>query len=87
LRELAEGQHCVPSNITQKMDRLEKDGLVRRIADSEDRRISRAELTALGRKRTAEAMALMEKFNADFEQTLSPTDRAALTRVVASIRQ
>src|SRR5256885_16939296 len=30
LSELAQHQHCVRSNITQIVDRLEKDGLVRR---------------------------------------------------------
>src|SRR5688572_7317990 len=36
LSELAQHQHCVRSNITQLMDRLEKDGLVRRRADPDD---------------------------------------------------
>src|SRR2546430_9648543 len=36
LSELAERQHCVRSNITQLVDRLEKDGLVRRPPDPDD---------------------------------------------------
>src|SRR5205807_2844239 len=38
LSELAQRQHCVRSNITQLMDRLEKDGLVRRRPDPDARR-------------------------------------------------
>jgi len=45
LSDLAARQHCVRSNITQLMDRLEKDGLVRRRADPDDRRSVLAELT------------------------------------------
>src|SRR5712671_2652905 len=51
LRVLSEGQRCVPSNMTQLMDRLEAEGLVRRLPDPADRRIVRAELTKLGRQR------------------------------------
>src|SRR4030088_547883 len=51
LRVLSEGLHCVPSNMTQLMDRLEGEGLVRRRADPADRRIVRAELTKLGKQR------------------------------------
>src|SRR6266487_1650557 len=43
LSELAERQHCVRSNITQLVDRLEKEGLVRRRPDkrSEERRVGK----------------------------------------------
>src|SRR2546430_14415146 len=37
LSALAERQHCVRSNITQLVDRLEKDGFVRRRPDPPDR--------------------------------------------------
>src|SRR5207237_4651998 len=56
LSALAERQHCVRSNITQLVDRLEKDGLVRRRADSNDRRSVRAALTAAGTRAHPEAM-------------------------------
>ena len=38
LTELASCQRCVRSNITQLVDRLEADGLVKRVDDSSDRR-------------------------------------------------
>jgi len=50
LSDLAARQHCVRSNITQLVDRLEKDGLVRRRADLADRRSVLAELTPAGRE-------------------------------------
>src|SRR5512135_1706738 len=44
LGQLAERIACVRSNVTQLVDRLEEDGLVRRESDSADRRVTRAAL-------------------------------------------
>jgi DNA-binding MarR family transcriptional regulator len=86
LRELAEGQHCAPSNITQKMDRLEKDGFVRRVDDPGDRRSIRAELTELGRERAAAAMQAVGGIQSDLESLLSASEREALGRLLAGLR-
>jgi len=48
LSELAQRTHCVRSNITQLVDRLEKGGLVRRRPDPDDRRGVLAALTPAG---------------------------------------
>ena len=42
LGALAEKNSCVKSNVTQLMDRMEGEGLVRRIPDPDDRRSVRA---------------------------------------------
>ena len=55
LRTLADRCACVRSNITQLVDRLEAEKLVVRADDPHDRRSVRAELTAEGRARHAEA--------------------------------
>src|SRR5947209_6574840 len=47
LCDLAGKLSCVRSNVTQLVDRLEADGLVRRVDDPNDRRAVRAEITAL----------------------------------------
>jgi DNA-binding MarR family transcriptional regulator len=44
---------CVKSNVTQLMDRLEADRLVRRVPDAGDRRSILAEITPAGRERYA----------------------------------
>lgn len=49
--QLAERLACVKSNITQLVDRLEQEGLVKRIPDSGDRRCTRASLTERGLRR------------------------------------
>ena len=41
--------HCVKSNVTQLVDKLESEKLVRRSADREDRRSILVELTEAGR--------------------------------------
>src|SRR5882762_9306959 len=51
LSQLAARLSCVRSNMTQLVDRLEADGLVKRLDDPADRRSVRAELTQLGRER------------------------------------
>src|SRR5438105_15873465 len=51
LTDLASRLTCVRSNITQLVDRLEADGLVRRADDPEDRRAIRPAPTPLGRQR------------------------------------
>jgi DNA-binding MarR family transcriptional regulator len=86
LRVLSEGQHCAPSNMTQLMDRLEAEGLVRRLADPADRRIVRAELTTLGKQRAAAGGKVIAKAQAEFARTVSKADSAALDRLVRSIR-
>ena len=74
LRVMSEGLHCVPSNMTQLMDRLEADGLVRR-----------AELTKLGKQRVSAGRKVIAKAQADFARAVSKADSAALDRLVKSI--
>jgi DNA-binding MarR family transcriptional regulator len=85
LRALAIGQGCVPSNITQLVDRLEADGLVRRVADPEDRRSIRAALTSLGQQRAAAGSKTVERMQEEFVTGLPPADRAALRRLLGSL--
>src|SRR6267378_423687 len=72
LSECAMKMTCVRSNITQLVDRLEADGLVRRVEDPEDRR--------------AAGVRQVEKVQAEFAKTVSGTDRNALERVLSAIR-
>ncbi len=85
LGELAAGQGCVRSNITQLTDRMEADGLVRRVDDAVDRRSVRAVLTTLGDERHALGRRQLARFTRRFHSTLSVADRAALERVLDSI--
>lgn len=83
LSELAAGQGCVRSNMTQLVDRLEADGLVRRVSDPADRRAVRAALTPLGEERQAAGTRRLEKVQAEIAASLSEADRAALGRALS----
>ena len=85
LSELANRLSCVRSNITQLVDRLEADGLVRRVDDPADRRSVRAELTPSGRQRHAAGELAVERVQSRFVAELVESDRRALGRVLAAL--
>jgi DNA-binding MarR family transcriptional regulator len=86
LSELAARVCCVRSNMTQLMDRLEADGLVRRVDDPADRRIVRAALTQSGAERQAVGTQHMQRIQTEFTAALPKSDRAALERVLAALK-
>ncbi|MFL5578289.1 MAG: MarR family winged helix-turn-helix transcriptional regulator [Gemmatimonadaceae bacterium] len=86
LSELAEVQSCVRSNMTQLVDRLEADGLVRRVDDPADRRVVRAELTRLGAARQREGAQRVRRVEAEFADALPAADRAAFARALRALR-
>ena len=85
LGALAEGQSCARSNITQLVDRLEADGLVRRVADPEDRRSVRGELTTLGQARALEGRVEVERVVAELEASFTDPERTQLVRLLAKL--
>ena len=86
LRLLAEEQQCVASNVTTLVDRLESDGLVRRVDDPADRRSKRAELTELGKEKAEAGATVVAEVEAAFAESLGPTERLALAKVLSSLK-
>lgn len=84
LSELAERLSCVRSNITQLVDRLEGDGLVRRVADPGDRRSIRAELTRLGAEKQAAGAEAMARVQHEIAGQIPAGGRASLQRALAA---
>src|SRR5437016_14265861 len=78
LSALAERQHCVRSNITQLVDRLEKDGLVRRRPDPDDRRGVLAALTPAGEQAYAKGMRALVEAQQAIVRALSAGDAKSL---------
>src|SRR4029434_1470649 len=62
LGQLATKLACVKSHVTQLMDRLEGAHLVQRVADPEDRRSIRAELTVEGRRAHEAGLQVIRDF-------------------------
>lgn len=82
LSRLAEHSHCVRSNMTQLVDRLEADGLVSRISDPADRRVRRVVLTPAGKKAWTAGKRIIETHEAEVAEALGPTDAVALTQAL-----
>jgi MarR family 2-MHQ and catechol resistance regulon transcriptional repressor len=87
LSEWANRLVCVRSNISQLADRLEADGLVRRVEDPKDRRCIRAALTDVGRERQAAAALHMQAVRDEIVAILSEVDRGALERALGKLRE
>ena len=85
LSELAALLSCVRSNMTQLVDRLEADGLVRRVDCPTDRRSVKAEITQEGRQRHAVAVEEVAQLHRRFADRVSPTDRGAIERLLNAL--
>src|SRR2546426_9873507 len=85
LSELAQHQRCVRSNITQIVDRLEKDGLVRRRADADDRRSVRAALTPAGERAYARGMRALAQAQRAIASSLKSTDAGILQAALETL--
>jgi DNA-binding MarR family transcriptional regulator len=85
LGTLAERMACVRSNMTQLIDRLEADKLVRRVDDPGDRRSIRAELTKEGRERYAEVLKIVEQTECELFSGLPENQQDILLQLVGSL--
>jgi DNA-binding MarR family transcriptional regulator len=85
LGELATRIACVRSNVTQLIDRLERDGLVERVDDSADRRSVRAAITRAGRMKHADAARVLEKEERALGRRLSAADRNRLMELLEEL--
>jgi len=86
LSQLAARLSCVRSNMTQLVDRLEADGLVKRLADPADRRSVRAELTQLGKERQRVGEKAMKKVQSEFAASLTTRERTALEAALGALK-
>ncbi len=85
LSDLAARQHCVRSNITQLVDRLEKDGLVRRRPDPEDRRSVLAELTPAGQQAHAKGVRALAEAQRAIVKALTAGETASLENALSAL--
>lgn len=85
LGELADRLSCVRSNITQLVDRLESDGLVRRVADPSDRRSIRAELTSLGIEKQEAGQAALARTQHEIASRISAADLIGLESALGAL--
>jgi DNA-binding MarR family transcriptional regulator len=86
LSELASRLSCVRSNMTQLVDRLEAEGLVRRVDDPADRRAVKAEITPEGRDRQTAGATAVAQLHADFATKVGRVDLGAMERMLSALR-
>ncbi|MBI3593707.1 MAG: MarR family transcriptional regulator [Nitrospirae bacterium] len=86
LSDLASRLTCVRSNITQLVDRLEADGLVKREEDPSDRRGVKAALTELGRERHALGVEKLREVQQRLLKHLSTMDAKMLNNVLTKLK-
>ena len=82
LSAIAQRQRCVRSNMTQLADRLQADGLIRRVDDPHDRRAVLAEPTAAGQAAYAAAEQILRGEEDRFLRGLSTEERSLMTELV-----
>ena len=86
LSELATRLSCVRSNMTQLVDRLEAEGLVRRVDDPADRRIVKAAITESGRAKQSLGLERIKELHRDFSTNVVDSDRAAVGRLLSALK-
>jgi DNA-binding MarR family transcriptional regulator len=87
LGQLAERLACVKSNVTQLIDRLEADGLVKREPDPNDKRSRLAVLTDAGRRAWREGARVQNEVDAQLFSNLSVDDTVRLSEILDTIRR
>ena len=80
LKELTGELQCVKSNITQIADKLEADGMARRVPDPDDRRGTRIELTTDGRKAHQAGLQALRDTTTELFTSLSEADLEELRK-------
>lgn len=83
---LATRAHVDGATITYHVDRAEKQGLVRREADANDRRVKRLRLTPEGERLYKELWAAADAFQAQVMAGISDAEQARLRRTLAKVR-
>lgn len=85
LSDLAARLSCVRSNMTQLVDRLEADGLVKRVDDPADRRGVKAAITDEGRARQSAGEAEVARLHEQFAAAVGDEDKAAIGRLLTAL--
>ena len=72
--------------MTQLIDRLEADGLVRRVDDPADRRSVKASITDEGRDRQSAGAHEIAQLHEEFAANVDVGDKAAIARLLSALK-
>ncbi len=84
-RDLAAALHVSRPTVTAMLQRMERDGMVRRAPDETDQRISRVYLTDEGRRRERSLAAVLLAYNASVLDSIPTHDRLDLERLLGQL--
>jgi MarR family transcriptional regulator for hemolysin len=84
-RALADAVGIQGATLTHHLDNLERQGLVRRVADPENRRIQRVELTPAGERRFLALRDAAIAFDRRLRRHLGERDEAVVRRVLEQL--
>ncbi|MCB9593599.1 MAG: MarR family transcriptional regulator [Sandaracinaceae bacterium] len=87
LSELGARMSAKSSTVTGLVDRMERDGLVRRRRSREDRRVIRLEPTSAGQAVAAAIPVTAMEIFGEALRSLSGEDRAELTRILGKLAE
>ena len=76
---------CSSGAMTNRLDRLEADGLIVRTPDPDDRRGTRISITKAGRLRVQAAAAERDRLDPELVPGLSPAERRALVTLLRKL--
>ena len=87
LGDLGERVALDPSTLTGVIDRMERDGFVRRQHDTEDRRAIRVHLTEKAKEVEPQVRVLSKEFDALLRASFKPEEMATFERVLVSLAE
>jgi DNA-binding MarR family transcriptional regulator len=84
--EIARALNVTSANVTQLIDGLEREGLVERLINAPDRRVTFARLTAAGESRCAEMVPAMVQLMESTLEAFSAEEKAQLVTLLQKFR-
>ena len=87
LSQLAMQLASVKSNVTQLVDRLEADGLVRRVPDPSDRRSIQVEVTEAGQTECEAALETLRPLEESLQAVYTSDEMRLLTHLLQKLNQ
>lgn len=84
-RELAEMLHIKPPSLSEVLDKLEARGLVERIRNESDKRMSDVKITEAGLKQAEEVEGIRQKHAEELLAGLTPEEQEALSVLLAKL--
>jgi DNA-binding MarR family transcriptional regulator len=85
--DIAEIFGLAPRTVTEALDTLERDGLVRRDPDKADRRVKRVSITDEGRRAMTATEPLRLRLTETIFGVLDPQERAQLDAIVTKLAE